>query len=44
MLMILNIETKTFQKDASHGLSLEKKEYNINKNHPRLVEKDPLSK
>lgn len=32
---------QVFAKDASHGLSLEKLEYNLNKKHPRVHKKDP---
>jgi hypothetical protein len=40
-----NLETvEVFEKDASHGLSYEKLVYNLNKVHPRVLQKDETSK
>jgi hypothetical protein len=40
----LNIEFKKFKKDASNGLSFEKMQYNVDKNHPREVSISKKSK
>jgi hypothetical protein len=42
--LILLEKVQVFAKDASHGLSLEKLEYNLNKKHPRVMHRDPNTK
>ena len=37
-------KVQVFAKDASHGLSLEKLEYNLNKKHPRVLQRDEMTK
>jgi len=36
-------KVQVFAKDADHGLSHEKLEYNLNKIHPRIMTRDPKS-
>jgi len=37
-------KVQVFEKNASHGLSLEKLEYNLNKKHPRVLQRDESTK